>query len=116
MPIEVDVWVRGTRDARTHEITSLPDDPSQWGDEHVRTLLSEMLLAVERQKNPGGDPPSVTFRGFSWIVSPYQSGGVIVHVEMQIGTASAGPIAIDEPRLTAMLSRIMDAQSPQVVH
>ena len=52
-----------------------------------------MLLALEREKNPGGDAPPVTLRGFSWIVSPYESGGVIVHLEMQMGTASAGPFA-----------------------
>jgi hypothetical protein len=115
MSIEVDVWVRGTLNAETCQIASLPD-PSVWEDDDVRRLLTEMLLALERKKNPGGEVPIVTLRGFSWIVSPYQSG-VLVHLEMQMGTASAGPLAIDEARLTGMLHRVMSAaEPPQRVH
>ncbi len=55
---------------------------------------------------PAAIPPEVTLRGFSWIVSP-DEGGVLVHLEMQIGTVSAGPFAIDEARLTDMISRVM---------
>ena len=113
--IEVDVWVRGTQRAQTYQITSVPDDPEEWDESDVRTLLSEMLLALEHDRNPDGEPPPVTLRGFSWIVSPYQSG-VLVHVEMQSGTASAGPIAIDERRLTEMLAHVMSPTPPSVVH
>jgi hypothetical protein len=116
MSIEVDVWVRGTLHARTYEIDSLPEDPADWDEQDVRCLLSEMLLALEREKNPGGDRPPVTLRGFSWIVSPYE-GGVLVHLEMQMGTASAGPLAINERRLTALMTRIMTAgDKPEVIH
>lgn len=115
MSVEVDVWVRGTLEAETCEIHSLPDDPNEWDEQDVRLLISEMLLALERQKNPGGEPPPVTLRGFSWIVSPYESG-VLVHLEMQMGTASAGPLHIDEARLTTMMTRVMAAQSREVVH
>src|SRR3712207_2483220 len=101
--IEVDVWVRGTFNARTHRISSIPDDPNEWDESDVRELLSEMLLALERERNPGGKPPSVTLRGFSWIVSPSDAGGVIVHLELQTGTASAGPLAIEERRLSDMM-------------
>ena len=113
--VEVDVWVRGTLNARTHLIESLPDEPNDWDAAAVRRLLSEMLLALEREKNPGGEPPEVTLRGFSWIVSPYEEG-VLVHLEMQMGTASAGPIAADAERLTALLTHVMSADSPTVVH
>ena len=116
MSIAVDVWVRGTVNAATYEIHSLPPDPQEWQDEDVRTLLSEMLLALEREKNPGGERPEIALRGFSWIVSPYESG-VLVHLEMQMGTASAGPLAIDQHRLTAMMTRVMTAsQKPDVIH
>ncbi len=110
-PVEVDVWVRGTERASTHIIASVSADASTWTDLDVGRLLSEMLLALEREKNPGGDAPPVSLRGFSWIVSPYESGGVIVHVEMQMGTASAGPFPIEEARLTAMIERIMATPS-----
>ena len=113
MSIEVDVWVRGTLHAKTHSIDSLPD-PRDWQEGDVRQLLAEMLLALDRERNPGGEPPPVTLRGFSWIVSPYESG-VLVHLEMQSGTASAGPLAIEAERLTAMMSKIM-APTPTTVH
>jgi hypothetical protein len=117
MSIEVDVWVRGTLNAETYEIKSLPDDPSQWNEDDVRQLLGEMLLALEREKNPGGDRPAVTLRGFSWIVSRYDRGGVLVHLEMQMGTASAGPLDVDEERLTSLIGRVMaPAGRSEVVH
>jgi hypothetical protein len=47
-------------------------------------------------------------------VSPYESG-VLLHLEMQMGTASAGPLAIDEQRLTAMLTKVMNASHPATV-
>jgi hypothetical protein len=115
MSVEVDVWVRGTLHAETYRIESLPPEPTDWSDSDVRRLLSEMLLALDREKNPGGEPPTVTLRGFSWIVSPY-AGGVLVHLETQMGTASAGPLAIDEARLTALLTRALAPEKPQVVH
>lgn len=105
--IDVDVWVRGQQDARTDHIAGVPDDAATWTDGDVRTLLEQMLLALERAKNPGGDAPAVSLRGFSWIVSPDQSG-VLVHVEMQMGTVSAGPFSIDEPKLTSMIARVMN--------
>ena len=106
--IDVDVWVRGQQDARTDRIPGVPEDAARWTDADVRMLLEQMLLALERAKNPGGDVPTVSLRGFSWIVSPDQSG-VLVHVEMQMGTVSAGPFAIDESKLTSMISRVMSA-------
>ena len=110
-PIEVDVWVRGTQQATTRQI-SLPTAADQWTDADVRTLLTEMLRAIEREKNPDGDPPPVSLRGFNWIVSPDGSGGVLLHLEMTMGTASAGPFAIDEGRLSAMVTRAMAGDPP----
>ena len=65
-----------------------------------------MLLALSAPTIPAAMPPEVTLRGFSWIVSP-DEGGVLLHLEMQLGTVSAGPFAIDEARLTEMISRVM---------
>jgi len=113
MSVEIDVWVRGSLHAQTYRVESLPVEPTDWSDSDLRRLLSGMLLALDREKNPGGEPPTVTLRGFSWIVSPY-AGGVLVHLETQTGTASAGPLAIDEARLTAQLTRVLAV--PQVVH
>ena len=104
--IDVDVWVRGRQDAVTEKIAGLDADAASWTDAEVKDLLEGMLLALERTRNPGGIPPEVTLRGFSWIVSP-DKGGVLLHLEVQIGTVSAGPFAIDEARLTDMISRVM---------
>jgi hypothetical protein len=106
--MDVDVWVRGTTQAATERIAGVPEDAARWTDEDVRVLLTEMLRAIERRKNPGGPPPPVFLRGFSWIVSA-EGDGVLVHIEMQMGTASAGPFRIAEPILTAMIRRVLAA-------
>lgn len=112
--VDVDVWVRGQQDAATRKIEGVPEDATLWTDEDVRFLLEQMLLALERAKNPSGDAPPISLRGFSWIVSP-ESSGVLIHLEMQLGTASAGPFAIDEPRLTEMIARVMGGPQPSVL-
>ena len=104
--IDVDVWVRGRQDAKTESIAGVDNDAGSWTDSDVKQLLEGMLLALQRANDPGGVPPEVTLRGFSWIVSPHDNG-VLVHLEMQLGTVSAGPFAIDEGRLTDMISRVM---------
>ena len=104
--VEVDVWVRGRQDATTEKIADVDKDAASWTDSEVKRLLEGMLLAIERVKNPGGVPPEVSLRGFSWIVSP-DKGGVLLHLEMQLGTVSAGPFSIDEATLTEMISRVM---------
>lgn len=104
--IEADVWLRGTAEAQAAQLTGIPDDPESWTDSDVKTLLTEMLLALERARNPDGARPPVTLRGFSWIVSA-AADGVLVHLDLPLGTASAGPFAIDEPRLTALITRAL---------
>lgn len=115
MGMDVDVWVRGTNQAQTEALRGVPADAGAWTEADVRTLLTEMLLALERARNPGGDPPPVSLRGFSWIVSR-EGSGVLVHLEMQMGTASAGPFAVDEATLTALIGRIMATQESPTVH
>ena len=112
--MDVDVWVRGRQDAMTRKIEGIPEDAAEWTDEDVRSLLEQMLLALERAKNPTGDAPAISLRGFSWIVSP-EENGVLVHLEMQLGTASAGPFDIDETRLTEMISRVMGGPKPSTL-
>ena len=112
--IDVDVWVRGRQDAATHQIQGVPTDAASWTDEDVKALLEQMLLALERAKNPSGDTPAVSLRGFSWIVSP-DANGVLVHLEMQMGTVSAGPFAVSESKLTEMISRVMGGPKPSTL-
>lgn len=104
--IDVDVWVRGRQDARTQQISGIEPNAAEWSVSDVKTLLEGMLHALQRTNDPTGEPTPITFRGFSWIVSP-DNGGVLVHVEMQLGTVSAGPFAIDEDKLTEMITRVI---------
>lgn len=111
---DVDVWVRGTNEAETEPLSGIPADARHWTEADVRALLTGMLLALDRIKNPGGEPPPVSLRGFSWIVSP-TAGGVLVHLEMKIGTASAGPFDIEEPVLSALIARVIAPPDGQAV-
>lgn len=104
--VDVDVWVRGREDATTQRVIGVEGDAAAWTDDDVKKLLEGMLLALQRTSDPAGEPPEITLRGFSWIVSPAQ-GGVLVHLEMQLGTVSAGPFTIDEHQLTEMISRVI---------
>jgi hypothetical protein len=114
--IDVDVWVRGQQDATTRRIEGVPEDAAGWTDRDVKVLLEQMLLALDRAKNQASEAPAVSLRGFSWIVSP-DAGGVLVHLDLQTGTASAGPFAIAEPRLTDMIARVMGGRKPSpLVH
>ena len=113
-PIDIDIWLRGTQHATTRQLT-VGTAIDAWTESDVRTLLTGMLLAMEREKNPGGEPPPVTLRGFSWIVSPYESG-VVLHIEMTLGTASAGPLAIDGARLSALVTRVLAPPPSARVH
>ena len=104
-------------------MAGVPENAAAWTEADVRHLLTEMLLALERVQNPGGDPPPVSLRGFSWIVSPdlpttaksselspsSATDGVLLHLEMKMGTASAGPFAIGEDALSTMIERVMAA-------
>ncbi len=112
--MDVDVWVRGRQDAITCTIEGVPENAGQWTEGDVRSLLEQMLIALERAKNPDGDPPPISLRGFSWIVSAEKSG-VLVHLEMQMGTVSAGPFAIAEARLTELIARAMGGPKPSTL-
>ena len=114
--IDVDVWVRGATSAVTQKVKGVPADAESWTVADVRVLLEQMLKALDRARDPNSDPSAVTMRGFSWIVSPDQ-GGVLVHLELQLGTASAGPFAIDETRLSDMIARVIGGpRESKLVH
>lgn len=112
--IDVDVWVRGTDVAETAVLAGPTTDPLTWKEADVEELLTNMLLAIERVRNPDGEVPPVTLRGFSWIVSPHPDG-MLVHIEMPSGAASAGPFAVDEASLTSLIARVMTQASAQTI-
>ena len=103
--LQVDVWLRGTDFAKTQNMSGVSLDPSTWTDQDVSTLLKAMLLAIYRAKNPESADSTVYLRGFSWIVNPYEDGGVVVAIEIQAGAAVSGPFKIDKQQLEAMVTR-----------
>ena len=108
MEITVDIWLRGDNHATTSTISPVGRDPREWNDADVNSVLVGMLRALERAKNP--DAPSdrpVALRGFSWIVNPFESGGVVIAVEMTLGAIVAGPFDIAERRLNDMIEHVM---------
>jgi hypothetical protein len=103
----VDVWLRGTDFATTATIEASPHPPGMWTDEDVRHVLEAMLRAMDRVKRPGETDREISLRGLSWIVNPYEEGGVVIAIEISMGAAVAGPFDIDKAALEAMIARVL---------
>ena len=114
MSVSVDIWLRGTDFATTDTIDHITTPASGWSDADVRRLLEGMLRAMDRRKRPGEPDRPVVLRGFSWIVNPYETGGVVIAIEMTLGAAIAGPFDIDQGTLETMIARVLAAsRSPE---
>lgn len=114
MSIPVDIWLRGTNDATTVAIDDVGRAPGAWVDDDVRAVLEGMLRAMDRLKRPGEDDRAVTLRGLSWIVNPYEDGGVVIAIEITLGAAIAGPFDIARPALEEMIARVIVTASAPV--
>ena len=109
MIASVDIWLRGTEHATTTTIDGLTRAPSAWTDDDVRFVLEGMLRVMAELKQPGEKPRTIALRGLSWIVNPYEDGGVVIAIEITLGAAIAGPFEIDKATLEAMITRVMAA-------
>jgi hypothetical protein len=74
-----------------------------------------MLRAMDRLKRPGATDREIALRGLSWIVNPYEDGGVVLAIEITLGAAIAGPFDIDKADLEAMINRVLAIPS-QTIH
>jgi hypothetical protein len=111
MEFSVDIWLRGDNHATTEVIAPVAREPRTWTDGDVAAVLEEMLRTLDRAKNPDADPERpVALRGFSWIVNPFESGGVVIALELTLGAVVAGPFDIPERELTTMITRVVAAQ------
>jgi hypothetical protein len=111
MQISVDVWLRGDAHATTHALPEMARGPGEWTDEDVTDLLVGMLRLMNTTRNPTADPDGpVALRGFSWIVNPFETGGVVVAIEMSLGAAVAGPFDVSESDLSGRIQRVIDAE------
>jgi hypothetical protein len=109
MSISVDIWLRGDNHGTTGSIPSVVREPRSWTDADVAAILSDMLRAIERARNPQADSDRpVALRGFSWIVNPFEEGGVVIALELSLGAVIAGPFDIPERDLTTIIQRVME--------
>jgi hypothetical protein len=110
MDIHLDIWLRGQNEATTDVISPVRSEPRAWTEGDVAALLIGMLRALERAKFPDSAAErSIALRGFSWIVNPYESGGVVIALELSLGAVVAGPFDIAERDLNALIERAMAA-------
>jgi hypothetical protein len=119
MPItfDVEIVLRERDYAVTERVAHRGNDPGRWTEQDVEVILKEILLAIDRVKNPNAGNRHVALRGFSWIVEP-TSEGVVIAIEIPSGAAVAGPFRIDQPRLDRLITRVIAAArlSRPVVH
>jgi len=111
MEFQVDIWLRGDNHATTEAIAPVPRAPRAWTDADVVAVLEAMLRALERARHPEARPDRpVTLRGFSWIVSPFETGGVVIALELTLGAVVAGPFDVPESDLSARIGRVVGAR------
>jgi hypothetical protein len=108
MTVPVDVWLRGSDFATTESIEGVVREPRVWTDDDVRVVLEGMLHAMHRLKHPKESDRTIALRGLSWIVNPYEDGGVVIAIEITMGAAIAGPFDIGKSELESMISRVLE--------
>jgi hypothetical protein len=108
MDIQLDIWLRGDNAATTHVIHPVRREPRDWTEGDVTAVIAGMLRALERARNPEASPDRpIALRGFSWIVNPFEGGGVVIALELSLGAVVAGPFDVAESDLSALIERAM---------
>ena len=109
MEFPVDIWLRGDNHATTETIAPVVREPRAWTDGDVADVLIGMLRAIDRASRPdvSADRP-IALRGFSWIVNPFESGGVVIAIEMTLGAVIAGPFDVPESVLTGLIQKAIE--------
>jgi len=107
MEFDVEIVLREQNQAVTRRLEH-GTEPANWHESDVETVLKQILLAIDRVKNPGDNSRHVALRGFSWIVEP-MGEAVVIAIEIPMGAAVAGPFAIEPQRLDTMIRRVIAA-------
>jgi hypothetical protein len=120
MIVPVEIVLRGRDTAVTESVVVPHGEPSAWDDRAVRDLLVGVLRAIDRAENPSASPDrTVVLQGFSWIVEPLDDK-VVVAIEIPMGAAVAGPIAIGQAELDQMITRVLRSERrtprPETIH
>ena len=109
---DVEIVLRERDYAVTERLVHVGNDPAAWTETDVASVLKDILLAIDRVRNPDGGARHVALRGFSWIVEPTPEG-VVIAIEIQSGAAVAGPFCVDQRRLDRLVSSAIAAARPQ---
>ena len=107
MEFDVEIVLREQNQAVTARLEH-GTEPGEWREADVDTVLKQILLAIDRVKNPAEGNRHVALRGFSWIVEP-MGDAVVIAIEIPMGAAVAGPFAIDQQRLDGLIRRVIAA-------
>src|SRR5215203_5201139 len=107
MHFDIEIVLKETNNAVTERIEH-GCEPSAWRETDVETVLKQILLAMDRAKNPEAAGRHVALRGFSWIVEP-MGDAVVIAIEIPMGAAVAGPFDIEQQRLDGMIRRVIAA-------
>jgi hypothetical protein len=110
MHFDVEIVLRERNYAVTERIEHAIE-PEAWRESDVEAVLKQILLAIDRAKNPDNGGRHVALRGFSWIVEP-TGEQVVIAIEIPMGAAVAGPFAIPLDRLDGMIRRVIAAAAP----
>ena len=113
MTFDVEIVLR-ERDYAVTEHLHQALEPREWTEDVVAAVLRDMLLAIDRAKNPSATERYVALRGFSWIVEPTE-GGVVIAIEIPSGAAVAGPFDIEQRTLDGLIGRVLSAAKPKTV-
>ncbi len=109
MEFPVDIWLRGDNHATTETIAPVVREPRAWTDGDVADVLIGMLRAIDRASRPDASAERpIALRGFSWIVNPFESGGVVIAIEMTLGAVIAGPFDVPESVLTGLIQKAIE--------
>src|SRR5215203_6825278 len=111
MTFDVEIVLRDRNYAVTEQLTQ-PGDPAQWTEREVEAVLKDILLSIDRAKNPAASDRHVALRGFSWIVEPAE-GGVVIAIEIPTGAAVAGPFAMPQAALDRLITSVLAATRPK---
>jgi hypothetical protein len=110
MHFDVEIVLRERNYAVTERIEH-GIEPAAWRESDVESILKQILLAIDRVKNPAQTHRHVALRGFSWIVEP-MGDAVVIALEIPMGAAVAGPFAIEQTRLDGLVRRVIAAAAP----
>lgn len=120
MTFPVEILLKGRESAITETVEIPFSEPALWDDKAVRAMLVEVLHAIARaQDEDEARSRTVVLQGFSWIVEPHNDQ-VVVAIEIPMGAAVAGPFAIGQAELDAMIGRVLRAErqgiTPHTIH